>query len=280
MYLMLRGRLPFDGKTDEEIIQKTVEGSHSLIMVCCYFVSLVGFSFLVGKVPFDGELWEKVSQESKDLLVRMLKVDPNERITAAQAIQHAWFKKKLDPDASPDTSSRTVESSPVLATRTSKRGFKGKDVASVLEAREQAKDPSKETGKGSAGQLPSLKEMDESKSRKASESIDRSLSRLDNMTLSMSKSATTPLPTRESSSSTVIRDSSSSVVIPQSQSTPAATQPAPTEQPTATPAAAEVVLSSLPQEASEVSIPALSAARRVSYVAPLSSLNESLSLSE
>jgi serine/threonine protein kinase len=39
-----------------------------------------------------------VSKEGRDLLEKMLVINPNERITAAQALNHPYFK--VDPQAS------------------------------------------------------------------------------------------------------------------------------------------------------------------------------------
>ena len=37
------------------------------------------------------------SQESKDLINRMLTYNAKERITAKEALKHPWFKKELHP---------------------------------------------------------------------------------------------------------------------------------------------------------------------------------------
>ena len=61
---------------------------------------------VTGMLPFDGhsksEVFDKinnarydepkhVSQECRDLIKKMLTIDPNKRISAAQAHKHPWF---------------------------------------------------------------------------------------------------------------------------------------------------------------------------------------------
>jgi serine/threonine protein kinase len=42
---------------------------------------------------FDEEYWSMVSEEAKDLIRKMLVVDPDARLTADQAMRHPWFMK-------------------------------------------------------------------------------------------------------------------------------------------------------------------------------------------
>lgn len=42
-------------------------------------------------VPFPDQYWGKLSPESKDLVSKMLIKDQNERISAAEGLQHPWF---------------------------------------------------------------------------------------------------------------------------------------------------------------------------------------------
>ena len=41
-----------------------------------------------------GADWKNISEESKDLVKKMLTYDPNERITAEHALNHLWIKHK------------------------------------------------------------------------------------------------------------------------------------------------------------------------------------------
>lgn len=36
-------------------------------------------------------VWKKISPEAKDILVKMLKVDPNARVSASECLMHPWI---------------------------------------------------------------------------------------------------------------------------------------------------------------------------------------------
>ncbi|KAM3140347.1 hypothetical protein pb186bvf_007507 [Paramecium bursaria] len=44
-----------------------------------------------GKVDFSGQEWKKISNEAKDLIQRLLEVDPGKRYKADQIIKHPWI---------------------------------------------------------------------------------------------------------------------------------------------------------------------------------------------
>ena len=68
LYIMISGRPPFNGATQDEI----------MIQIRNAFLNLTG-------EPFD-----RVSSEVKDLIRRMIRYPPNERITAQEAYSHIW----------------------------------------------------------------------------------------------------------------------------------------------------------------------------------------------
>ncbi|TPX34457.1 hypothetical protein SmJEL517_g02916 [Synchytrium microbalum] len=45
-----------------------------------------------GKFAFQNPWWRGISHDAKDMICKLLKVDPNERLTAGQALQHPWMK--------------------------------------------------------------------------------------------------------------------------------------------------------------------------------------------
>jgi len=51
---------------------------------------------LKGKYDFPSPWWDTISSEGKDLVRRMLTVDPKKRITAAEATAHNWIQTKSD----------------------------------------------------------------------------------------------------------------------------------------------------------------------------------------
>ena len=69
LYVMLSGYPPYDGESQEEIFE----------------------SILKGDVDFDDEIWESVSNEAKDLILKLLTSEEN-RLTAKQALKHKWLR--------------------------------------------------------------------------------------------------------------------------------------------------------------------------------------------
>ena len=71
MYILLSGRPPFPGDSDKEIMDKVALGKYDL-----------------EESPFD-----QLSNAGKDLIKKLLVKDPKKRITASEALNHAWFKE-------------------------------------------------------------------------------------------------------------------------------------------------------------------------------------------
>lgn len=55
-----------------------------------------------GKLDFTGPQWEKISDEAKDLIKKLLDIDPNKRYKADQICKHPWItgEKALTKDLS------------------------------------------------------------------------------------------------------------------------------------------------------------------------------------
>ncbi len=70
MYILLTGRPPFNGSSEEEIMKKIKEGIYDL-----------------KKYP-----WGIISEEAKDLLKGLLQVNAKKRFSAKQALEHKWFQ--------------------------------------------------------------------------------------------------------------------------------------------------------------------------------------------
>ena len=69
LYLMLCGYEPFYGETEKELIKANKNA----------------------ELEFPESEWGKISSEARDLVYRMLETDPEERITAKDALEHPWI---------------------------------------------------------------------------------------------------------------------------------------------------------------------------------------------
>jgi len=73
VYVLLAGRLPFDGANDTEVCDKTVRG----------------------KLQFFSPYWDAISAEAKDFVSHLLTRNPAKRLTAAQALAHPWLEATM-----------------------------------------------------------------------------------------------------------------------------------------------------------------------------------------
>jgi len=71
LYILLCGYPPFYGNSDRQILEAVKKG----------------------KYDFDSDEWKSVSKEAKDLIQRMITVE-DKRLTAAQVLEHPWFKNE------------------------------------------------------------------------------------------------------------------------------------------------------------------------------------------
>jgi serine/threonine protein kinase len=61
-----------------------------------------------GDFRFDNENWANVSQDAKDLITSLLKVNPDERLSASQALKSKWIDQAEDQVLSERELSRAV----------------------------------------------------------------------------------------------------------------------------------------------------------------------------
>jgi calcium-dependent protein kinase len=71
LYILLSGRPPFGGENDKEIMENVA----------------------LGKYDLQGSPFNKISKSCKDLIQKLLIMDPKKRISAQDALTHAWFKE-------------------------------------------------------------------------------------------------------------------------------------------------------------------------------------------
>jgi len=69
MYIMLTGTPPFNGDDDDEILK----------------------AVSIGKYDTNLDSYKALTPNAKDLLTKLLKFNPTQRITAAEALSHPWF---------------------------------------------------------------------------------------------------------------------------------------------------------------------------------------------
>merc|ERR1712194_344163 len=72
MYVMLCGYPPFYGETDAEVLSKVRMGNFS----------------------FNAADWKNISEDAKNLIRMLLKMNPRDRYTAEQALNHEWIRNK------------------------------------------------------------------------------------------------------------------------------------------------------------------------------------------
>ncbi|KAG8661857.1 hypothetical protein MANES_01G050900v8 [Manihot esculenta] len=76
LYILLSGVPPFWGKNDKAIFN----------------------SVLRGYIDFSSDPWPSISSSAKDLVKKMLRADPKERLSAVEVLNHPWMQE--DGDAS------------------------------------------------------------------------------------------------------------------------------------------------------------------------------------
>ena len=77
LYILLSGYLPFGGESTQEVLYKVTAFTEP---------------------SFSNQVWQNISPAAKDLIYQMLRPDPKDRITAAQALNTTWF---LNSESSP-----------------------------------------------------------------------------------------------------------------------------------------------------------------------------------
>jgi len=87
MYVLLCGYPPFFGETDAEVLSKVRLGNFS----------------------FNAADWKNISEDAKDLIRWLLKMNPRDRYTAQQALNHVWIEKKAPKASQVDLKSGFVE---------------------------------------------------------------------------------------------------------------------------------------------------------------------------
>lgn len=73
LFIMLSGVPPFEGETVRETLERSVEGMYEMNPL----------------------RWSRISQAAKEVVRKMLVVDPAERMTVQEFLDHPWLKKRI-----------------------------------------------------------------------------------------------------------------------------------------------------------------------------------------
>jgi calcium-dependent protein kinase len=76
LFILLSGSPPFYGKNEKEIFSKILSGNYS----------------------FRNKIWNKISEEAKDLVKKLLEINPEKRLSAKDALNEKWFKVNENPN--------------------------------------------------------------------------------------------------------------------------------------------------------------------------------------
>jgi serine/threonine protein kinase len=76
LYVMLCGYEPFYGETEKELIEANKKAD----------------------IDFPEADWKGASDDARDLVLKMTKADPRERLTAKEALQHPWMARWAEDD--------------------------------------------------------------------------------------------------------------------------------------------------------------------------------------
>ena len=74
LYILLCGYFPFNGDNDDQIVE----------------------AIKSGKVNFIKDEWKHISNDAKELIQKMLEINPNNRFDALECLNHNFFNKKKD----------------------------------------------------------------------------------------------------------------------------------------------------------------------------------------
>jgi 5'-AMP-activated protein kinase, catalytic alpha subunit len=104
LYALLCGSLPFDEENKSYLIHKIKVRKHLRGLHFSFFILVVRFLVLC---VFQGGIYtfsRRLSTLARDLIRRMLDVDPMKRITIPKIREHQWFQMHLPRCLAPKTS--------------------------------------------------------------------------------------------------------------------------------------------------------------------------------
>ncbi|XP_078600161.1 phosphorylase b kinase gamma catalytic chain, skeletal muscle/heart isoform-like isoform X2 [Branchiostoma floridae x Branchiostoma japonicum] len=118
MYTLLAGQPPFWHRKQMMLLRNIMEGNYN----------------------FDGPEWEDISHTSKDLIAHLLIVDPKNRFTAEQALQHPFFES-IEPSEKGKFDAKSKFKAAIAAVCATQRLQAGLNRQQVLTFKTMAEDP-------------------------------------------------------------------------------------------------------------------------------------------
>ncbi|XP_019619985.1 PREDICTED: phosphorylase b kinase gamma catalytic chain, skeletal muscle/heart isoform-like isoform X2 [Branchiostoma belcheri] len=118
MYTLLAGQPPFWHRKQMMLLRNIMEGNYN----------------------FDGPEWEDISHTSKDLISHLLIVDPKNRFTAEQALQHPFFES-IEPSEKGKFDAKSKFKAAIAAVCATQRLQAGLNRQQVLTFQNVAEDP-------------------------------------------------------------------------------------------------------------------------------------------
>jgi len=106
LYILLSGEPPFNGQTDEAIVER----------------------IRIGEYSFEGDRWAEVSDEAKDLINSIL-CKESDRISAGEAFQHPWFELIRQMEQETDGAAVHARGQNVARALANLKSFSSKNVA-------------------------------------------------------------------------------------------------------------------------------------------------------
>ena len=94
LYVMLCGYEPFYGETEKELIEANKKAD----------------------IEFPETDWKLVSDDARDLVLKMTKADPRERLSAKDALQHPWMVRWAGDDLGASSGSHSTKNMALNAT--------------------------------------------------------------------------------------------------------------------------------------------------------------------
>merc|ERR1711933_254651 len=75
----------------------------------------MGNSIKRGSLKFPEPYWSKISKDAKDLLTKLLQKNPNQRLEAADILDHPWIIKMTTEEINGNNDIQTPSSNPICS---------------------------------------------------------------------------------------------------------------------------------------------------------------------